>query len=455
MDAPLLALPTEMVFEIAKCLTRDSVLALLKTCRAIRDPLDAFLLSKYKDDIMIFAARKNDLTLLIRVLSAGADINYCGRTREDVNTALHHAAGEGHGGIITELLQYNPALEKRDSDNRTALLRAAYYGHQVAVDLLLAAGSDPNTRNNRETLLAAAIKSGLNDIASAFIHQMGPFELHEAMQHRRLDIIRLMFARGVAAFAMPSLCQVAFIGFEYLKLWVEHGANVNEFDGDGNCTPLSVAAGLRDTDMIRYLLDHGADPDAGPVDNHPVLVAVGRSSTESARLLLEHGVDLVKLRSAGVMWAACTAGSRATVELLLDAFQALEMAESVLDNVDLLYGAVCYNQVDIVKLLLERGVKVNERSGVWNETVLYSAVRAGSNEVVEALLDGGADPNIVCQDKPILRLAKERMEDRERKGLIMATLVRGGADITVLRTKARKLVNKFVRQVERDLRGEN
>ena len=57
-------------------------------------------------------------------------------------TALHHAAGQGHDGIVTDLLRHGAAVDARTKDGRTALQVAASAGHPAIVKQLLDAGAD-------------------------------------------------------------------------------------------------------------------------------------------------------------------------------------------------------------------------------------------------------------------------------------------------------------------------
>ena len=65
-------------------------------------------------------------------------------------TALHHAAGQGHDGIVTDLLRHGAAVDARTKDGRTALQVAASAGHPAIVKQLLAAGADVAARDDHD-----------------------------------------------------------------------------------------------------------------------------------------------------------------------------------------------------------------------------------------------------------------------------------------------------------------
>lgn len=371
-------------------------------------PLDDFLLSKQKNDILIYAAGCDNLPMLKRAISAGADITYYQQNSRYWSTPLHLAAFYGHTAIITELLLsdpdlYNPdlndpdlkeGLEQCDRTGNTALLIAAAEGHQAAVDLLLAAGSDPyatGLSRTTQTLLVAAIQHNLETTAIAYIDQMNEDALHDAMELEQLAIVQLMFARGIASIVAPPLTHAVRCGLEYVKLCVTHGADVHEVVHEGSGPPMAIAAFNGATDIIEYLLENGANPDIDPRHKHPLTAAAWAGQATIVKKLLAHGVDLAGLlnSSAYVMRDICTKGSGEVVELLLDEIQALGMP-SVVGDAHLLHNAVRFHKIDVIKVLLERGANVNGFDE--NErTPLHRAVGFRYWEVVSALLKGGAD----------------------------------------------------------------
>lgn len=133
-------------------------------------------------------------------------------------------------------------------------------------------------------------------------------------------------------------------------------SNINPIDMEWAGTAISVAACRGNTDVIEYLLQRGADLDAGPISEHPIVTAVGGSQTDSIHLLLAHVMDLVRIRNSAVdlMWHATQKGSHEMVELLLDAYEVLGMGEVVLDDLEILYNTVVCRKLGVTHLQLER-----------------------------------------------------------------------------------------------------
>ena len=96
------------------------------------------------------------------------------------------------------------------------------------------------------------------------------------------------------------------------------------------------------------------------------------------------------------------------------------------DGVTALYIACEGGNVEIAKLLIDRGADVNLPVS-WQRTPLYAANKGGYADVVKLLLDNGADPNQVAKSQTPLHVAAE-------KGCLHCVihLVDAGADVNAL-----------------------
>jgi len=84
------------------------------------------------------------------------------------------------------------------------------------------------------------------------------------------------------------LCYAAKYGnLEIVKFFFDHGNDVNAADADGR-SPLSRACDANDEQMVKWLLEHGADP---CINNEPMIAAVFAGNVNIVKMFVERGAD--------------------------------------------------------------------------------------------------------------------------------------------------------------------
>jgi len=139
--------------------------------------------------------------------------------------------------------------------------------------------------------------------------------------------------------------------------------------------PLHQAILRRRADMVRLLLDRGADPLLADVSQRsPLQLAVERADAGLVGLLLARGADPKARDKAG--WTP-------------------------------LHHAGAKNQLAIARLLLDGGANPNQLSELGG-TALHEAAVSGSVELIKLLLERGVDPKVVSKTNvTALDLARE------------------------------------------------
>ena len=87
-------------------------------------------------------ARMGHLGILDCLLGAGVGLDVNHATR-DLCTPLYIAASYGNARAVEALIAAGANLESRSADGFTPLLAAASHGRAATVDVLLCAGADP------------------------------------------------------------------------------------------------------------------------------------------------------------------------------------------------------------------------------------------------------------------------------------------------------------------------
>jgi ankyrin repeat protein len=235
-----------------------------------------------------------------------AEVNW---QNEEGDTALSYAAANDSTPAVNLLLTHG-ANDTVSFYGATCLMQAVYHDHMAVVELLLA---------RFPTLLNARAQNG----ATA---------LHIAVSNDTPHIVDALLAAG----ADPNIAR-----------------------NDGTI-PLMEAP---DVEMMRRLLDGGADVNARYKNGNTVLLAAcsGENLDALIALLLERGADATASRSDG--WNS----------LML---------------------AACNNAIDIIEMLLQSpvmGIDTQAHDGV---TALIVASENGATAVVDALIAAGADVHL-------------------------------------------------------------
>ncbi len=400
------------------------------------------------------AAMTGDRDGVRAFLKKGLDVN---EAQGDGTTALHWAAMKGDTGLA-QMLIYAGANGRATTrlGAYTPLYLAARGGHSGVVAALLAAGADAKavTSNGTTPLMIAAASGDTRTITSL----------------------------------------------------VENGADINAKDGAKGETPLMFAAALNRADAVKLLLARGADakattkivdlfaltapeeeamarglggngPAARPVANRPVDVAGATRGYRYNELVSSQG-------GLTALMFATRQGFVETAKALIDGGVDINQW-SAGDQTSPLLMAIINGHFDLAIYLLDKGASatLGAFNGVtplyatlniqWAPKSLYPSPKAYQQqttsylELMTALLDKGADPNVRLQRKVWYQAFNSDFAGVDESGATpfwraayandvaaMKLLVSHGADpnIPTMKPAGRPFTGEGIRQVQ-DLSG--
>ncbi len=259
----------------------------------------------------LWLACQNGSASLVRVLlQAGADPNLALLLGE---TPLMVASRSGSAEVVEQLLLKGAAVNARAARGQTALMWAAAQRHPEVVKALLAKGADVHLRSQVWSQVMAVPPHGVPLYNKAIPHG-GETALMFAARSGDLPSAALLVAAGANvndadAWGVSATVLAAHSGFGDLVAWLlERGADPNA--AAAGFAALHLAIMHRDVVMVRALLAHGADPNVplrtwtptrrsskdynfAPelVGATPYWLAARFSQPEVMRLLLKHGAD--------------------------------------------------------------------------------------------------------------------------------------------------------------------
>ena len=307
------------------------------------------------------------------LIDAGADME----TKDDMGRSpLHWACRSGALAVAKVLVQAGAGVCVTDYCESTCLILAAYHGHTETVRYLVRLKEvDVNHKDE-----------------DGFTAVLG------AAQQNQADVMKVLIDAGADVEAKnihgrsPLLCASVEGHLDIVKMLVEAGAGVCVTDNKGD-TCLTLAANFGHTETVRYLVGL-KDVDVNHKDEDgstAVLCAVLQKHSDVVEVFIGAGADIEVKDDDGRSPLLC-----ASVEGHLDILKMLVKAGAgvcVTDNEGdtCLTLAASFGHTETVRTLLcMPEVDVNHQ-GMNNQTALHSAVDEGHPDVVQLLIDAGAD----------------------------------------------------------------
>lgn len=368
------------------------------------------------------------------------------------NTLLHIAAQANAADFIAQLLKLQHPIDIINNQDETPLHLATIYQANQSVSSLLAAGANPllktaeqqdalmlavisNNPSTVETLLEQAQKTGKTLNLNQQDNQ-GKSLLHHALAANNLELLEILLKAGVNPELADHQQRTALLyaveqdNLALVKVLVEHKASLTARDTHQR-TPLLYAIWYyvneaQDTfrqhlaeriALIDYLLAQGADLQAVD-ENEATILHLGMPVYELGQHLLSKGADIHKLNKEG--------------ETAIFQVIAANYPERQVN---------AYLQV-----LLDKGLAINARNH-YGETLLSKAVRHDKLQVMQYLLEHGADPTVAKDANPEqagftlpMYIVNRASSSTREKIKLLSLLKDKGADLNALNIRGENLL---------------
>ena len=373
--------------------------------RLLRAGADASIANKYGATPMSLAAEVGSTEMLKVLLEVGADVE---SPNADGQTALLAVARTGNVEAAKLLIDRGAKVDAKEKwGGQTPLMWASARRHPAMMELLISKGADVNAasidRNYQRHVQAEGRPKSLDSgglTPLLYAARENCMACVDVLLKHKADI-DLPDPDGVS----PLLVAVMNANWDLAKRLIDAGADVNQWDifgetplytaidqrtridgGRASIDPPNTTTGLA---IVKLLLERGADPNMqlffkpanvrGGLHTRgatPLIRAAMNADTDVIKLLLEHGAD-----------------ARIT------------MADRQTPIHAVLAGRAPENQaVELIKTLQKAGADVNvvalinHGEEIRGGTALHFAVRKRYREVVKLLASLGIDMNAVDQD---------------------------------------------------------
>ena len=273
--------------------------------------------NKYGVTPLLQASRTGATPVVQALLRAGADPKV---THPEGETPLMAASYAGSLDSVKLLLEANADVNATDTyQKQTALMWAATEGHTEIVEALLGAGADPNIKAHITTLterkhadhptggfsaLMFAARNGHEPAARALVKGGADPKLTNG-DGASATIVAIVNDRLDLAATLLELGADANDGSLYFAVDM-HDATTDMRARDGSRLRADFPNKLNSLDLIKLLLDRGADPNkpfigqlhsyslccGEDINSSPFFRAAVASDVEALKLMLAHGAEV-------------------------------------------------------------------------------------------------------------------------------------------------------------------
>jgi len=338
--------------------------------------------TKAGDTALMFAAAERHSDVVRALVDAGADVT--------ARTAITDKAAGGYGN--------NRAMRKQDGTDEAGKPKQLFKGQAIYVDQLPKEGDgEPPRPEGGFTPLLYASMSGDLEAVKTLLAAKAP--INDAAPD------------GVT----PLIASVVRFHDNVALLLIESGADVNT--DKAGYTALHAAALTGQMNVAKALLEHKADPNAAmsmpkrfqavfvpynpelqtgrlnQVGATPFLMAAKAVNTEMMKLLLAHGAD-----------------PKRTTESKTSAIQlAAGLGKRQVSDMFVFIRYYTWDEeraIATISMLLDLGANIDE-ANEFGETALHGATYHGAQKVIQFLVERGANINATnWSDQTPLRLAE-------------------------------------------------
>ncbi len=166
-----------------------------------------------------------------------------------------------------------------------------------------------------------------------------------------------------------------------MKFLLQHGADINETNYNGE-SGLILAAKKGHFDVVKFLVEKGANLSKGKSQYNALYHAVENGHTEIVKFLLEQEID-----PSGALVIAAEKGYEEILKTLLDHGGDINETNNKYTP---LTCAVVRGGLNIVQILIDRGADVNRPDGNGKKALQY-AREYEDKEIADILIKAGAE----------------------------------------------------------------
>ena len=369
---------------------------------------------------LMWAAAGNHAAVVRQLISAGADFRAASKSKF---TPFLFAVREGAIDVVRLLLEVGVSANEKASDDTSALVLATINAHYEVAVLLLEHGADPNVPDARGSALHALAwirRPGTTASGSVPPQPTGKLD--------SLDLVKALLRRGANPNVRLEWNDIPFDRDDGEAKIPPNLAVGRDFISLVGATPFFLAAKHGDVQLMRALVDGGADPLLKTKYNvTPLMAAAGlgywtgespgpmngntseRERLEALKLTIDLGGDIHAVADYGDFPIEGDG-----LELLYSYPKNLEQLPPMGDirwsGSTALHGAaLAGEQPSIIRFLVEKGARLDARNKIgWTPLMITEGCVCGASVKYDPgaaalfrqlMVERGMDPSLYSQKK--------------------------------------------------------
>lgn len=354
------------------------------------------LVSEENPVILALTKNNNQNKIAEYLIEKGADVNYSDGSGRSL---LMFSAYNTDASFCKFLIDHGAKIDTEDKQGYTALeyvlehstrgtteknmdnIVTMFLEHGAKIRPITLKAAMKSERESKYGLINRIMKEL---IKSGYNSELNPV-LEEAILGESLKINELINNNQMKQEDKQQILfyTAAFGSVETMKILEDNGIDINVIDKFKNSTFI-IASEYGNLEMVKYLLNKGLNIQARNIDNESALfVAIRNEQYDIAKYLINQGADIKPSDKNDILVESCKNGD-----------------------------------IDMLKLIMANGYPLSEKN---RGKAMEAACRSRKINVVEYLLDMGANPDLECL---------QSIEFRDSEGLDIAKLlVKRGAKV--------------------------
>ena len=368
------------------------------------------------EEKLIQAVENQDIDVTRSLLDRGANLE----TKDHKNNFLFHlAARKGFEEIVELFIQKGVDINLKNKYGETILHYSIGFGHKELTKYLISKGAVIQSES-----LGQVAYQGWVDIADYIISAgVGVDEkkydetpLFNAVRNRKVEMANFLINKGANVNALSQkgespLSEAVYYGHsELFDLLISNGAKIDVIDKSFGESLLHKAASEGHVDIVDKLIKRGLSVDLRSKDwgQTSLHLAAQNGHVDVARLLIENGANVKAIdreKRSVTFWAITKGDEIELIDILIN--NGVDPNHEDLFGNKPLFAAIAYNKVKIAKKLVSIETLNLDSKNKKGYTYLSYAVERNRKEIIELLLEKGADVNETFYGLTPLAIAKK------------------------------------------------